>query len=87
VLSEIGYVQGMNDILAIIVPVMDNEADAFWCFVGQMKMMKDLFSQNQPDVQLCLSKLVEKIEVRPFLVLLLKNLARGSLSLQISSVY
>ena len=33
---DLGYVQGMSDLLAPIMVIMDNEVDAFWCFVGYM---------------------------------------------------
>jgi len=38
-LSPLGYVQGMSDMLAPILYVMDNEVDAFWCFAGLMEQM------------------------------------------------
>lgn len=33
---NLGYVQGMSDLLSPILYVMGNEVDAFWCFVGFM---------------------------------------------------
>lgn len=37
--SSPGYVQGMSDLLSPILYVMDNEVDAFWCFVSFMDQM------------------------------------------------
>lgn len=33
---DLGYVQGMSDLLSPILHLLDNEVDAFWCFVGFM---------------------------------------------------
>lgn len=33
---DLGYVQGMSDLLSPILILMSNEVDAFWCFVGLM---------------------------------------------------
>lgn len=38
-LSSSGYVQGMSDLLSPILYVMENEVDAFWCFVSFMDQM------------------------------------------------
>ena len=43
-ISYLGYVQGMSDLLAPILSVIqDNEAEAFWCFVNLMKKCVRLF--------------------------------------------
>jgi hypothetical protein len=34
---DIGYCQGMSDLLSPILVVMEDEADAFWCFAGLME--------------------------------------------------
>lgn len=31
-----GYNQGMSDLLAPILTLIENESDTFWCFVGLM---------------------------------------------------
>jgi hypothetical protein len=33
---DLGYVQGMSDLLAPIMVIMDNEVDSFWSFAGFM---------------------------------------------------
>ncbi|KAL1921777.1 uncharacterized protein VTP21DRAFT_10419 [Calcarisporiella thermophila] len=45
--TDLGYVQGMSDLLAPIFAVMGNEVDAFWCFVGFMERMKSNFYRDQ----------------------------------------
>ena len=44
---DLGYVQGMSDLLAVILEVLKNESDAFWCFVGYMQVMHDNFVISQ----------------------------------------
>ena len=39
---DLGYVQGMSDLLSPILCLMDNEVDAFWCFVGFMNKVVSL---------------------------------------------
>lgn len=43
---ELGYVQGMSDLLAPIYAVMQDDAIAFWGFVGFMKRMVRCPLQN-----------------------------------------
>uniref|UniRef100_A0A674C7U4 TBC1 domain family member 15 n=1 Tax=Salmo trutta TaxID=8032 RepID=A0A674C7U4_SALTR len=42
---DLGYVQGMSDLLSPILYVMDNEVDAFWCFVSFMDQMHQNFEE------------------------------------------
>lgn len=44
---DLGYVQGMSDLLAPILCVMNNEVDAFWCFVGFMELVYTNFDMDQ----------------------------------------
>ncbi|XP_020539280.1 TBC1 domain family member 15 isoform X2 [Jatropha curcas] len=37
--NDIGYVQGMNDICSPMVILLENEADAFWCFHRAMRRL------------------------------------------------
>ncbi|XP_016709360.2 rab GTPase-activating protein 22 [Gossypium hirsutum] len=39
----IGYVQGMNDICSPMVILLENEADAFWCFERAMRRLRENF--------------------------------------------
>ncbi|XP_034937097.1 TBC1 domain family member 15 [Chelonus insularis] len=52
---DLGYVQGMSDLLSPILCLMDNEVDAFWCFVGFMKKVSSNFEMDQAGMktQLC----------------------------------
>lgn len=44
---DLGYVQGMSDLLAPILYVTQHEATAFWCFVGYMNMVYRNFDMDQ----------------------------------------
>ncbi|XP_058796976.1 TBC1 domain family member 15 isoform X2 [Phymastichus coffea] len=52
---DLGYVQGMSDLLSPILCLMDNEVDAFWCFVGFMEKVSTNFEMDQAGMkaQLC----------------------------------
>lgn len=44
---DLGYVQGMSDLLSPILSVMSDEVDAFWCFVGFMDKVCSNFEFDQ----------------------------------------
>lgn len=44
---DLGYVQGMSDLLSPILFVVDCEVDAFWCFVNFMDRLADNFELSQ----------------------------------------
>ncbi|XP_063990184.1 TBC1 domain family member 15 isoform X1 [Diachasmimorpha longicaudata] len=52
---DLGYVQGMSDLLSPILCLMDNEVDAFWSFVGFMEKVSSNFEIDQAGMkaQLC----------------------------------
>ena len=43
-LNGIEYVQGMNEILGLVLYVMRNDSDAFWSFNAIMSQLKDMFT-------------------------------------------
>ncbi|CAH2108610.1 unnamed protein product [Euphydryas editha] len=44
---DLGYVQGMSDILAPLLMLLVNEVDTFWCFVGFMEKISTNFDMDQ----------------------------------------
>ncbi|XP_052739667.1 TBC1 domain family member 15 isoform X1 [Bicyclus anynana] len=44
---DLGYVQGMSDILAPLLLLLGNEVDSFWCFVGFMDKIASNFDMDQ----------------------------------------
>uniref|UniRef100_A0A1D1YE98 GTPase-activating protein GYP7 n=1 Tax=Anthurium amnicola TaxID=1678845 RepID=A0A1D1YE98_9ARAE len=57
---EIGYCQGMSDLLSPIVAVMEDDTEAFWCFVGFMKKARHNFRLDEVGIRRQLN-LVSKI--------------------------
>ncbi|XP_076840313.1 TBC1 domain family member 15 isoform X3 [Brachyhypopomus gauderio] len=43
---DLGYVQGMSDLLSPVLYVLENEVDAFWCFVSFMDQMHENFEEQ-----------------------------------------
>ncbi|XP_027169529.1 TBC1 domain family member 15 isoform X2 [Coffea eugenioides] len=62
--GDIGYVQGMNDICSPMVILLDDEADAFWCFERAMHRLRENFrcSTTSVGVQSQLSTLAQIIK-------------------------
>ena len=52
----------MSDLLSPILYVMENEVDAFWCFVGFMKHVKQNFDFDQGGIKNQLSQLVDLLK-------------------------
>ncbi|CAL1265688.1 unnamed protein product [Larinioides sclopetarius] len=44
---DLGYVQGMSDLLSPMLVVMQDEVDAFWCFAGWLKLIGSNFELEQ----------------------------------------
>uniref|UniRef100_A0A1A9WW06 TBC1 domain family member 15 n=1 Tax=Glossina brevipalpis TaxID=37001 RepID=A0A1A9WW06_9MUSC len=59
---DLGYVQGMSDLLAPILAVMENEVDAFWCFVGFMNMVFANFDVDQAGMKTQFNQLRRLLE-------------------------
>lgn len=57
---EIGYCQGMSDLLSPIITVMTEDHEAFWCFVGFMKKARHNFRLDEVGIRRQLS-IVSKI--------------------------
>ncbi|KAJ8676736.1 hypothetical protein QAD02_012523 [Eretmocerus hayati] len=60
---DLGYVQGMSDLLSPILCLMDNEVDAFWCFVGFMEKVSSNFEMDQAGMKLQLCQLHDILAV------------------------
>ncbi|XP_017068451.1 TBC1 domain family member 17 [Drosophila eugracilis] len=59
---DIGYVQGMSDLLAPILEVQVNEVDAFWCFVGFMELVHNNFDMDQAGMKMQFAQVRRLIE-------------------------
>ncbi|XP_021914957.1 TBC1 domain family member 15 [Zootermopsis nevadensis] len=54
---DLGYVQGMSDLLSPILCLMTDEVDAFWCFVGFMDKVCSNFELDQAGMKQQLQQL------------------------------
>ncbi|OAY59699.1 rab GTPase-activating protein 22 isoform X2 [Manihot esculenta] len=48
---EIGYCQGMSDLLSPIIAVIEEDYEAFWCFVGFMKKARHNFRLDEVGIR------------------------------------
>lgn len=60
---ELGYTQGMSDLLAPVLAEMQDEAEAFWCFVGLMQRTIFVSSPKDGDMDVNLNYLRELLRV------------------------
>ncbi|KAL0993317.1 hypothetical protein UPYG_G00106050 [Umbra pygmaea] len=44
---DLGYVQGMSDLLAPLLFITQNEVESFWCLTGFMEMVHQNFEESQ----------------------------------------
>ncbi|KAL2249463.1 TBC1 domain family member 15 [Sesamum indicum] len=62
---DLGYCQGMSDLLSPILYVMRDESESFWCFVSLMERLGPNFNRDQSGMHtqlFALSKLVELLD-------------------------
>ncbi|KAJ9688709.1 hypothetical protein PVL29_014384 [Vitis rotundifolia] len=62
---DLGYCQGMSDLLSPILFVMEDEAESFWCFVALMERLGPNFNRDQNGMHtqlFAISKLVELLD-------------------------
>ncbi|CAH9076174.1 unnamed protein product [Cuscuta epithymum] len=62
---DLGYCQGMSDLLSPILYVMGDESESFWCFVVLMERLGPNFNRDQNGMHsqlFALSKLVELLD-------------------------
>ncbi|KAF5478002.1 hypothetical protein F2P56_004599 [Juglans regia] len=63
---EIGYCQGMSDLLAPIITVFEEDHEAFWCFVGFMKKARHNFRLDEVGIRRQLnivSKIIKRKDI------------------------
>ncbi|KAK1437462.1 hypothetical protein QVD17_03253 [Tagetes erecta] len=62
---DLGYCQGMSDLLSPILYIMKDESEAFWCFVYLLERLGPNFNRDQSGMHsqlFALSKLVEILD-------------------------
>ncbi|CAN4113702.1 unnamed protein product [Withania somnifera] len=59
--KDIGYVQGMTDICSPMVILLENEADAFWCFERAMRRLVMWAMEYNPNICSLYDKTLEQL--------------------------
>merc|ERR1711904_123074 len=62
---DLGYCQGMSDLLAPLLYTIPDEGDCFWCFVGLMAKSEKSFERDQSGMHtqlLALRRLVQALD-------------------------
>ncbi|KAK9073809.1 hypothetical protein SSX86_006403 [Deinandra increscens subsp. villosa] len=62
---DLGYCQGMSDLLSPILFILKDESEAFWCFVSLLERLGPNFNRDQSGMHsqlFALSKLVELLD-------------------------
>ncbi|XP_059433005.1 uncharacterized protein LOC132166242 isoform X2 [Corylus avellana] len=62
---DLGYCQGMSDLLSPILFIMEDESESFWCFVALMERLGPNFNRDQNGMHsqlFAISKLVELLD-------------------------
>ncbi|XP_025051799.1 TBC1 domain family member 17 isoform X2 [Alligator sinensis] len=60
---DLGYVQGMSDLLSPVLYVTQNEVDAFWCFSGFMDLVHQNFEESQESMKRQLAQLTQLLRL------------------------
>ncbi|KAK3000350.1 hypothetical protein RJ639_022473 [Escallonia herrerae] len=61
---EIGYCQGMSDLLSPIITVIIDDYEAFWCFVGFMRKARHNFRLDEVGIRRQLSRVSKIIKCK-----------------------
>jgi TBC1 domain family member 15 len=61
--QNLGYVQGMSDLLAPIYAIMQDDAIAFWAFAGFMRRMSRNFVRDQSGMRAQLTTLDQLVQI------------------------
>ncbi|GJN19904.1 hypothetical protein PR202_gb07219 [Eleusine coracana subsp. coracana] len=63
---EIGYCQGMSDLLAPLLAVLEEDDEAFWCFAGFMRKARHNFRLDEAGIRRQLNMVARIIKYKDF---------------------